>query len=328
MEKAHRFKVILYVALVFALFLTPDLEAKGPVFRGGHELAVDSPNDKVLKKWADLAMKNAGQSFEIKVYPAGQLGGGAAMTEAARLGTQEWCFTDPGYVGSFYPAMTVFAAPYLWRDFDHFKRVMKSSILEELADDMASKTNLRPLVFVYAGRRFLTANKPILKPEDAKGMLIRSVPTEIDMDATAILGGTPTPVAFAELYMALKQGVVDAQHNPPFQILNNKFTEVQKYMILTGHQWTLGILCFSENKWKKLSSSDKQAIKSAALDASVYAVDLHRQIESDLIKKIEATGMKVIAIPDDSVFRKNIPPIVEKYRDKWGDLYERINSVQ
>jgi TRAP-type C4-dicarboxylate transport system substrate-binding protein len=141
-------------------------------------------------------------------------------------------------------------------------------------------------------------------------------------------GANPTPMAFAELYLALKQGTVDAQENPIPTINAGKFYEVQKYLILTGHIMVPQIHAISEKLWQSLSPEDQQILQDAINEGIKFSNDMVISQEKSLLDEFKQKGMEIIT-PDVEAFRKASMTAIPKLEEKWGKgLYEQINSVQ
>jgi tripartite ATP-independent transporter DctP family solute receptor len=165
------------------------------------------------------------------------------------------------------------------------------------------------------GFRNLTNNKrPILKPEDVKGLKIRT-PPEIQLQAAMeALGGVVTKIAFQEVYMALAQNVVDAQENPIAVIYHNKFYEVQKYLALTRHVYNNMVHVISTKTWAKLTPEQQKIFREESKSAGAYMRKAIVAEEADQIAKMEKAGMNVT--------RPNLAP----FRAAMGPAYERIGK--
>ena len=169
--------------------------------------------------------------YKCQQFPGSALGGEREMIEAVQLGTLDIVNTSTGPVGNFVPEVNIVDIPFLFRDYDHARRVMDGPIGDDLRAKFPAK-GLIALAWTENGFRHMTNSKrPIVKPEDAKGLKIRSMQNKVHMQAFQSIGIQPTPMAFPELFGALQTGVVDGQENPIPVILSAKFSQVQKHLV-------------------------------------------------------------------------------------------------
>ena len=193
---------------------------------------------------------------------------------------------------------------------------------------LIQKRGIRALGIGYLGQRNITANKPIRTPADLKGLKIRIPNIPLRKESFLTLGAAPTPMAFSEVYLALKQGVVDCQENPLAQIVAAKFYEVQKYLILSGHALNPEILLINEKKFKGLSESSQQALIKGAKVYEDTLLTEFKTMKLALLEIILDSGM-VIMKPDTAAFSQAVKDVPFKFEEKWGaGLYERVRQAQ
>ena len=150
------------------------------------------------------------------------------------------------------------------RDFDHWKAYRDSKLFAELAKGYEDKTKHKIVALTYYGQRMVTANKEIKKPEDMKGMKLRVPPAPLFLMFTKSVGANATPIAFAEVYLALQQGTVDGQENPLPTIMAKKFYEVQSHIMLTGHITESLLTIVGSHVWAKLTDDEKKIFDGGA----------------------------------------------------------------
>lgn len=335
---------ILTLSVVLALALTVVLSGCSPkpsgsqtnnskneklVLKLGHTLQEDHPLNKAALRFSELVKEGTQGRVEVQVFPNSQLGGEKDIVEGVKVGSIDLFLVAAGILGRFEPSITIMDAPYVWRDFDHLKKAMRGPIGEEISQKMLSSQGLRVLDFAwYYGLRHLTANKPVMTPADAQGMKIRTPPSPINIACAKVLGGIGTPMNPSELYMALKEGVVDAQENPLPTIYTMKTYEVQKYIILTGHLMQSEVLGTSEKVFQKLSPEDQKVVLRAAQEAGDYNTKLTMEAEEYYRKKFKELGNEVIE-PNIEAFRANAKPVYQEFEATWGKgLYEKIQAVK
>jgi TRAP-type transport system periplasmic protein len=207
--------------------------------------------------------------YKCQQFPNSALGGEREMIEAVQLGTLDLVNTSTGPVGNFVPEVKIVDIPFLFRDYDHARKVMDGPIGQDILTKFPSK-GLVALAWTENGFRHMTNSKrPIVKPADASGLKMRTMENKVHMDGYKTFGIQPTPMAFPEVFGALQQGTVDGQENPIPVILASKFSQVQKHLSLTGHVYSPGLLITSPRLMNKLSDADKKVFYDAAQKAKV-----------------------------------------------------------
>jgi tripartite ATP-independent transporter DctP family solute receptor len=283
-----------------------------------------------LKKFADLVGERTKGQIQVQIFPASQLGTEQELLEGVQLGTVHMFEGSTGSVGRFLPDLEAFAAPYIWRDVDHMLKVVRGPIGQELAERLVKAKGMRVLDFGWLfGNRYLTTKtKAIYKPEDLKGMKIRVQPTAIYLETIKSMGANPTTMDFKEVYLGLQSGVIDGQENPPFVIYNNKFFEVQKYLMLTAHITQNQAVVINEKFYQGLSPEFRKILTEAAIEAGNFQNDLVLKSENADLDRLKEKGMTIVQ-PDVKAFREATKDVWKKVSEKWEPrLYERIQEVK
>src|SRR5437773_11286335 len=166
----------------------------------------------------------------------------------------------------------------------------------ELAKNYDDKTRHRIVAITYYDQRHVTANKMIMKPDDMKGMKLRVPPAPLFLMFTKSVGANATPIAFAEVYLALQQGTVDGQENPLPTIMAKKFYEVQSHIILTGHITESLVTIVGSHVWSKLSDADKKVFEDVLKEASARSTDQIRASELKLADQFRKLGKTVVEV--------------------------------
>ncbi|HXD41161.1 MAG TPA: sialic acid TRAP transporter substrate-binding protein SiaP, partial [Ramlibacter sp.] len=186
--------------------------------------------------WAgDEIKKRTNGKYEVQVFPASTLGKESDINNGLTLGTVDIILSGASFAGNSYKPLAISYFPFIFRDSEHQLKYAKSDVFRELAKGYDEKTGNHITALTYYGARQVTSNRPIVKPEDMKGLKIRVPDAPAYLAFPKSLGANPTPIAFAEVYLALQNGTVEAQENPLPTIQAKKFYEVQKNISLTGH---------------------------------------------------------------------------------------------
>jgi len=257
---------------------------------------------------AEEIKKRTNGRYEIQVFPASQLGNENQINEGLGLGTVDMIYTGVAFAGSIHKPIAITNAPYVLRDFDHWKAYRDSKLFREIAKGYEDKTRHKVITLTYYGQRHVTANKEIRKPEDMKGMKLRVPPAPLYLMFTKSVGANATPIAFAEVYLALQQGTVDGQENPLPTIMAKKFYEVQTHVMLTGHITESLLTIVGSHVWAKLSADDKKVFEEVLTQASSRATDQIRVSEQKLADELRKLGKQVVEVDRDA-FRKAAIPL-------------------
>ena len=179
------------------------------------------------------------------------------------------------------------------------------------------------------GIRHLTNNvREVKSPADMDGLKIRVMSNKIYIETIKALGGSPTPMAFGELYSAMQQGTVDGQENPSAHIYTKRFFEVQDYASLTAHAYAPEPVLISMITWNRLSDAQKAIIQEAATEAVTWQRELSTQQDNEYWDKIKATGKIKVTEVDRVPFMKATMPVWQQFADVVGqDNIDRIQAL-
>jgi len=313
------------VAGIAALALPTGARA-ATTLRWATVLPTNHPSVAMMERVAKQVREETGGAVDIEIFPAGQLGSSRDLIEAASSGAVQIVDEGAAQFGQFVPQFSILEAPYLWRDPQQVRRVLGSPIVDDMNAQLVGKRSMRVIGSTYYGKRHVTSgSKAINNVDDIKGFKLRIPEVDTFRAMAEAWGARPTPLNISELYLALSQGAVDGQENPLPTIQSNKFFEVQKYLVLTGHIITPRLVVVNEAVWQKLSAKERQALKgSLETHGAVQDSEILSQ-ESKLADTFKAAGMTVIQ-PDVESFRKPVfASLPAKFESKWGKgLWERI----
>ena len=279
--------------------------------------------------------KRTNNRYTVEVFPASQLGKETDINQGLTLGTVDMIITGQLFAGRNYGPISIGGAPFVFRDFDHWKKYSTSKLFDELADGYQKATGGNTVVAVtYYGERHVTANKAINKPEDMKNLKIRVPDAPLYTLFPRAVGANPTPIAFAEVYLALQNKTVDAQENPLPTIEAKKFYEVQSHINLTGHITEALLTIIGGPLWAKLSDADKKTFtevyREAAARATAEIVEAEKKLAVDFAKR----GKTVVKVD-----RKPFIAAVQKYYKEgklpdggalpWSkDVYDKLQAIK
>ena len=228
---------------------------------------------------------------------------------------------------SFLEEYKVYALPYLFKDEAHRWRVLKGEVGKRVLA-AGEKIKLKGLVYYDAGARsFYTVDKPILHPDDLKGLKIRTQQSPMAMKMVEALGGSATPISWGELYTSLQQGVVDgAENNPPSLFTSNHF-ETSKYYSLDEHTSVPDVVVINTLTWNKLSDEHKDALMEAAEESVEYQRQLWNAFVQESMDKMVASGLQVYH-PDKAPFRERGMKVWQEFEGTVvGELAKEIQAI-
>lgn len=286
-----------------------------------------------LHQWAEWAAteinKRTNGRYHISVFPTSIMGKEAELNQSLSLGTVDIIYTGTSFAGQTYPPMTLSELPYVFRDYQHWQLFTESDLFAEMIRGYKDATGGNQIVGNnYYGQRHLTSNKPINTPADMRNLKLRVPNASIYKMFPLAVGANPSPIAFSEVYLALQQGVVDAQENPLPTIKAKKFYEVQQYISLTGHLQGSILSVLSNRFWSSLNEQDKHIFEDVLIQASRGVSSDTRKAELSLVDWFKTQGVTILAV-ERSLFReKTLPQHTQIKQSLGADFYERLQNIK
>ena len=313
------------LAIYFLLNTGCEADKKIKIIKLAHGLDPMHPVHKAMEFLAERVLEKSGGRMKIDIYPSEQLGSERECLELLQIGSLGMTKVSCSVLEGFVPAMSVLSLPYIFRDEEHRFKVLEGEVGRKLLLE-GEKYWLRGLCYYDAGSRsFYTKDKPILSPSDLAGIKIRTQESPTSMKMVRVLGGSPTPIAWGELYSALQQGVVDgAENNPPSFHLSRHY-EVCKFYSLDEHTGVPDVLIISTKTWSELSPEFQKLLQEAAYESEQYQKILWKKATQIAFEQVQKAGVKIY-YPDKKLFAAKVKPIYEEYKAK-PELYLLIQSI-
>ena len=292
---------------------------------------VNPSNDRA--KLLDTVFKSClGDGFDFKAYHSATLFKQGTELNAMQRGNLDMA---PVAIPDLYnqvPESSILSAAYLYRDYNHMRKVWASGVLDDLLATIQKKARIKVLTNVYIGTRQvnLKGNKVIKTPADLAGVKLRMPGGEVWQFIGEALGATPTPVAFTEVYTALQTGAVDGQDNPFTGTKVMKFYEVTDQIVLTNHLVANNLFSIAQSTWDKLNASQQAKVQECAIKYRDAWEEVVSAQDSSLRGFFEKEGLKVYD-PDREAFRNHVQKkyMASKYAKDWpAGLVEKINAVK
>jgi tripartite ATP-independent transporter DctP family solute receptor len=268
----------------------------------------------------------SGGTMRIDIYPGGMLGSEPECLQQVQTGLLDMAKSSLSPMESFWTELQVFTIPYIFRDSEHLWKVLDGEIGQEFLE---MNNDMYGLCYYDAGaRNFYSVSRPILSPDDLRGMKIRVQQSRTAMDMVRIMGAAPTPIAWGELYTALAQGTVDGAENnlPSFE--TGRHSEICRHYTFNEHAFVPDMLLINRNRWNSLSPIQQYWLKTAAVESSIYQRELWQEEEQRSREAAEARGVEFHVV-DKTPFIEITAPMRNEITDPTiREIMQRIREVQ
>jgi len=294
-----------------------------------HQAEMSSEIHTAATIFRDYVNENSA-TLEVKIYAANILGEEREVYEGMQLGAGATCvISGTAILNLFNQKIGILDLPFLWKGYDHVHKVLDGEVGGILAEEL-EKSGFKVLAWMdsWGYRNVVTSKVEVKKPEDLKGLKIRTIQTPIYVAALNAMGANATPMAFGEVYTAMQTGVLDGFEHGSAVIKTQKFYEVSKYIALTRHLFGPLVFAYSLPEWNKLSNAEREIILEGAKIARVKQRELGPVKEKEAFDFLKSKGMIINEI-DTTQFAENALEIQNEIAKERGamDLLEKIRAV-
>jgi C4-dicarboxylate-binding protein DctP len=325
-----RTKLVAAIVAAFGGFgFAGSAQAQQPiVIKFSHVVSPDAPKGKAAVVFKDLAEKYTNGRVKVEVYPNSSLYKDKEELEALQLGSVQILAPSISKFGPLgVKEVAVFDLPFLMSDDSHARQMMASPMMADLNKKLEAK-GVEPLAYWDNGAHVYTANRPLLKPEDFRGLKMRIQGSKVLDAAVRELGAIPQIMAFGELYQALQTGVVDGEDNVPSNILTQKFYEVQKNLTVSYHGRLTYALVTNKKFWDGLPADLKEPLARAVKESTDFFNETAAKDNVEALEKIKASGkVQVHYLTDDEkkAWVAKLMPVHKEMQSRFGkDFIEKI----
>lgn len=326
----------LAVALPF-VFANAGLAAdiKDRTIKVGIGLTEDHPQGQSVKKFSEIVATKSGGKIKVKLFAGGALGNDVTMVSALQGGTQEMTIPDTSTLVSQIKDFGVLNFPFLFNNEGEADKVLDGPFGDKLLAKLPEK-GLIGLAFWENGFRQTTNSKrPIKQVKDYDGLKLRVMQNPLFIETFKTLGANAVPMAFTELFTAMETKTVDGQENPVPTIQASKFNEVQKYLTLTKHTYSVWVMLMSKKFWDTLTPDEQKLLKEAAIEARDFERKTIRAASGKALSDLKAAGMLVNELPPAEVakLRDKAKPVIAKFTVEFGEpvakeLFTELEKVR
>ncbi len=241
------------------------------------------------------ALASLSDKYSAKIFPQGTLGSEREVYEGMQLGSgASVTVSGTAILNNFDQRIGVMDLPYLFKDFDHVHRVVDGEVGRDLVAGLEQQ-GLIVLAWIdgWGFREMITTSKAVRRPEDLKGLKIRTIPTPIYLAALRMMGANPTPMTYGEIYTGLQTGVIDGFEQAPAILIAERFYEVAKNLTMTRHLFPAMVVCYSKAHWDRIAPADQAVIRRAAEMARDQGRALAPVREAEALKALHEHGMTI-----------------------------------
>ena len=273
------------------------------------------PMEVSANKLAEVVSAKSGSKMNIKVFPAGQLGGDHQTVSALQGGTVEMTILNSGILASQVKEFEVFDFPFMFASSKEADTIVDGAFGKNMHDKLAAKGIVGLGYWELGFRNISNGRRPIKTVDDIAGLKLRVIPNPINIDWVKALNANPTPLPFPEVYTALEQKAIDGQENPLTVIAANKMNEVQQFLLLSRHQYNPQSVIVSKKVWDTFSPDEKKILSDAVAEVTQFQRKLARYQEGAALEMLKKGGMTVTELPPAEVIRlrQKMLPVIEKH---------------
>lgn len=282
------------------------------------------PETKANEAFAEYVKKQTKGEITIDVFPMAQLGAERSMVEQVQGGTLDMMDCTTAVLSNFVPEVSLFDLPFLWPSRGVAYSAMGDSEFFKIFADAFPKKGFVAIGYGENEMRDLTTiKKQVRTPDDVKGLKIRVMEAPVYLETWRVLGASPVPMPFPEIYNALQQGVIDAQENPILTSILMKFTEVCPYATITNYVLTECFKIVNADIWAQLTPEQQQIFRDGAAMASKMNREIGMKMLVDELEKLEKKGkVKITRLTEEErmAFYEKVQPVYEKFEKKAGTI--------
>jgi len=324
--------LLLSVAAAIAAFAIPAAAQQTITLHGAVQFNDDHAFTKALVRFEELVKKYYGKPVNFVLHKNSELGLEkdyfAYMNQGKAV---DYGIVSPAHMSTFSKAAPFIDAPFLFRDLDHWNKVLDQDLLKPVADEIAQKADVMLIGYAGGGTRNIFVNKPVRNLAEIKNLKVRVQGAPIWSKTFSAVGMSPTVIAYNEVYNGIQNGVIAAGENEAAGVEAMKFYEVAPNLSMTQHAITIRPICFSGKTFKSLPKDLQAAIIKAGKEAGAYGRQVESSEDTAKLDAMEKAGkLKRIAFTDRVQMKKMVDPVMAEYAKEIGAdaIYQKINAVK
>ncbi len=309
-------KKLALILLMIAVGMSAFAQDKVVQLKLGHYSAETHAMHLASVMLAENVAARSNGTIKIEIFPNSKLGSSQEMVEQTILGAIDFVLPTEPALAKWSPKVNLITGPFAFKDYAAVDKFFAGDDFVQWIKPDLDKSGLQYIArWEYGFRTYTNSKRPIAKPEDFKGLKIRTPPDFVNQETVKALGGIVQTIAFAELPMALKQGVVDGQENPIATIYAGKMWETQKYLSILNYTYVATHLIMNKASFNKLSANQKQILIEEAVKAGQFMQKTIRDGEKAQIEEMKKNGMEVNS-PDTAAFQAGTTSVWDTLKSK------------
>lgn len=302
------------------------------VLRGASQFDETHAYTRTLRKFEELVKEYYGKPLETEIYLNSELGLEKDYFSYMSQGLSvDFAVVSPSHMSTFSKSAPLMDMPFLFRDMDHWEKVLDQGLLQPIADEIADRADVMVIGYGGGGTRNLIVNKPVTGMAELKGLNIRVMGAPIQTKIFQAISASPTVIAYNEVYNAIQTGVIEAAENEASGIQQMKFYEVGPDISLTRHAISVRPLCFSGKTFRRLPEDLQAAILKAGKEAGEYGRKFESEQDAKILAKMEAEGkLKTYVFSDRDKLLQLAEPVKQAYAAEIGasEVLAKIDAVR
>jgi tripartite ATP-independent transporter DctP family solute receptor len=307
--------------------------AQQPItLNGASQFNDDHAFTKAMVRFEELVKKYYGKPINFVLHKNSALGLEKQYFEYMAQGKAvDYAIVSPAHMSTFSKAAPFIDAPFIFRDLNHWNKVLDADLLKPIADEINQKAEVMLIGYAGGGTRNIFVNKPVRNMAELKGLKVRVQGAPIWSRTFQAAGMAPTVIAYNEVYNAIQNGVIQAGENEAAGVEQMKFYEVGPNLSMTEHAITIRPLCFSTKTFNKLPKDLQDAILRAGKEAGAYGRQVESSEDSAKLDKMEKEGkLKRIPFADRDAMKKAVDPVIAAYAKEIGadQILAKINAIK
>src|SRR6185436_8818897 len=314
------------------LFFSFGLNAQTITLHGAVQFADDHAFNKALLRFEELVKKYYGKPINFVLHRNSELGLEkdyfAYMNQGKAV---DYGIVSPAHMSTFSKAAPFIDAPFLFRDLDHWNKVLDADVLKPVADEVAAKAEVMLIGYAGGGTRNIFVNKPVRNLQEMKGLKVRVQGAPIWSKTFQAVGMAPTVIAYNEVYNAIQNGVIAAGENEAAGVEQMKFYEVAPNLAMTQHAITIRPICFSAKTFKALPADLQAVVLKAGKEAGAYGRKIESSEDEQKLEAMEKAGkLKRVPFKDRAEMEKLVAPVMAEYAKEIGAdaIYAKIAAIK
>ncbi|HEU5296355.1 MAG TPA: TRAP transporter substrate-binding protein [Burkholderiaceae bacterium] len=292
----------------------------------------DHAFNKALLKFEELVKKYYGKPITFVLHRNSELGLEKQYFEYMAQGKAvDYGIVSPAHMSTFSKAAPFIDAPFLFRDLNHWNKVLDADLLKPVADEVHKNADVMLIGYAGGGTRNIFVNKPVRNLAEMKGLKVRVQGAPIWSKTFSAIGMSPTVIAYNEVYNAIQNNVISAGENEAAGVEAMKFYEVAPQLSMTQHAITIRPICFSGKTFARLPKDLQDAIVKAGKEAGAYGRQVESSEDSAKLDTLEKAGkLKRVTFTDREQMKKLADPVMSAYAKEIGAdaIYDKINALK